>query len=309
MDSGYPPGRNLFGDDVEALRINLYHDESGTFNCSRWCLTGLLWCKEEVESHIVGGMMRVREKHKYWDEIHYCELPASFEGTHNVDARVARDWLSLYIGNLANDLWFNVLAVDTHHQAYETRRFKRNFHAYNRFTAMALYGGVKWHFPNQSKLNLLMFSDEKSRRPGGLLGDGVTADNFEEYVRTRVQADTLQDTRAPRIEFEFPVKTVSIPKYRQKAEIKAEEEMLQLCDLLVGSTYSAIAMSSYAETKTWLGRTIARLIIDTRRKPWEQKLALHRRFSVSYFPNNRGEIYPDGCLAIISNPNQPRLFD
>jgi len=309
MNSSYPHGRNLFGEDAETLRINVYHDESGTFGCSRWCLTGLLWSKDENERHVVSQMMQVRETHEYWDEIHYCELPSYFGGEYSVDARVARDWLNLYIGNLSSHLWFNVLAVDTHHPTYDAGRFTQDFHAYNRFTAITLYGGLKWHFPDESKLNLALFSDEKNTRPGGVLGDGITTDNFEDYVRTRLQADVIQDTRAPTIKFESPIKTISIPRKRKKAEIKAEEEMLQLCDLLVGSVYSAITMSSQVETKTWLGRTIAQLIVDSRQKPWEQKLSLHRRFSVSYFPNSRAEVYSDGHLAIMERQNQPRLFD
>jgi hypothetical protein len=309
MNSSYQQGHNLFGEDVETPGINVYHDESGTFGCSRWCLTGLLWGKDENEKYVVNQMMQVRETHEYWNEIHYCELPAHFGGEYSVDARVARDWLNLYIGNLSNYLWFNVLAVDTHHPTYDAGRFTRGFHAYNRFTAIALYGGLKWHFPKESKLNLALFSDEKSTRPGGILGDGITTDNFEDYVRTRLQADVMKDTEAPTVNFESPVKTISIPQNRKKAEIKAEEEMLQLCDLLVGSVYSAITMSSHVETKTWLGKTIAQLIVDTMQKKWEQKLGLYRRFSVSYFPNSRAEVYSEGNLAITERQNQLRLFD
>ena len=85
--------------------------------------------------------------------------------------------------------------------------------------------------------------------------------------------------------------------------------MAQLCDLLLGSVCSAITMKSKTETKTWLGGTIARLMIDTRQKPWQQKFGLHRRFSVSYFPNSRGELFSDGQLAIVESQNQPRLFE
>lgn len=308
MNSTHLYGCNLFGKEVKAPKINVYHDESGTFGSSQWCLIGLLWCKDENERHIVSQMMEVREKHEYWEEIHYCELPQYFEGEYSADARVARDWLNLYIGNLSSHLWFNVLAVDTHHRAYNAKQFKKDFHAYNRFSAITLYGGLKWHFPNESKLNLALFSDEKNTRPGGVLGDGITTDNFEEYIQTRLQADVLHDTRAPSIAFESPVKTVSIPKERKKTEIKDEEEMAQLCDLLLGSVCSAITMASRRETKTWLGRTIAQLIIDTRQKPWEQKLGLYRKFSVSYFPNSRGGVYLDGQLAILEVQTQPRLL-
>jgi len=102
---------------------------------------------------------------------------------------------------------------------------------------------------------------------------------------------------------------VNIPKNRRKEDIKNEEELVQLCDLLLGSIYSAITLSSSTEVKRWLGKTIAPLIADTRLQPWKQAFDLYRRFSVSYFPSSRGSVYSEGKLAIEDNSNQLKLFD
>lgn len=309
MDSNYLYDRDLFGQKIEPPNINVYHDESGVFGCSRWCLTGLLWCRKESESLLVEQMMQVREEHKYWGKIHYNELPACFEGTYNADTKVARDWLGLYISTLSHRTWFNVLAVDTHHKAYRTRDFGRTFHAYNRFTAIALYSGLKWHFSGNSQIGLSLFSDDKIRRPGSSLGDGLETDNFEEYIIRRLQADTQKDKRCPCVVFESPIRMVNIPKNRRKEDIKNEEELVQLCDLLLGSICSATTSSSSTKVKRWLGETMAPLIADTRLQPWNQAFDLHRRFSVSYFPSSSGSVYSEGELAIEDNNNQLRLFD
>lgn len=307
MGSNYLYDRDLFGQKIEPPNINVYHDESGAFGCSRWCLTGLIWCREENESGLVDQMMQVREGHKYWGKIHYSELPARFEGTYNVDAKVARDWLNLYIRNLSYRIWFNVIAVDTQHKTYNAANFGHSFHAYNRFTAMALYSGLKWHFSNNSQIKLSLFSDDKIQRPGTSLGDGMKTDNFEEYIIKRLHRDAQADRSCPSITFKSPIRMVNIPKTRRKVDIKNEEELVQLCDLLLGSIYSAITLSSSTEVKRWLGKTIAPLITDTRLEPWKQAFNLHRRFSVSYFPGVKGNISTDGQLAIKDNTTQLRF--
>jgi hypothetical protein len=125
----------------------------------------------------------------------------------------------------------------------------------------------------------------------------------------RLTEDTRKDKKCPTVDLRLPIKLVNIPKNRSKDDIKNEEELLQLCDLLLGSVYSAVTSSSKTRVKTWLGKTISTLIADTRREPWNQKLDLHRRFSVSYFPDSRGNIYANGQLLIKNNTYQLRLFD
>jgi hypothetical protein len=300
--------QNLFGEELKTPQINVYHDESGTFGSSRWCLTGLLWVSADMQDKIVTQLTRSREKHGYWGEIHYSELPSNFDGKHNADARVARDWLDEYICHLCTQSWFYILAVDTRHRLYDHKKFEHQFHAYNRFTSIAMYGALKWQFPDISEMELTIFSDNKCRRPGGILGDGVNSDNFESYISTRLQETIHKDKRAPRVTFDTPVQIITIPKNRNKSQIKAEEELIQLCDIILGSVFSAITLSSKVQTKTWLGKRITPLIEDVGKKPWEQRCGLHRIFSVSFFPGSTGLMYSTWKPTTASESNQGRLL-
>jgi hypothetical protein len=298
--------RNLFGEELHPLGIKVYHDESGTFGSSRWCCIGLLWSIEHNENEMLHRLLKARIGEDYWGKIHYSDLPSKFEGEYGKDARVARDWLNIYINNLSQILWFNALAIDTHCKAYDGRRFKQDFHAYNRFTAMSLYGAIKWNFPENKHIKLTMYSDDKNR---GIVGDGVTRDNFEVYIGKRLDADLFGDRSMITVDFDFPIRMVNIPKCRDEQDMCVEDELLQLCDLLLGSTQCAITGASQVETKSRLAKRLSPLITDTRKKPWEQQFNLHRRFSVRYFPNAYGQIYADGQLAIEEDRRQLRLFE
>ena len=105
-----------------------------------------------------------------------------------------------------------------------------------------------------------------------------------------------------------PVACLLIPRARNKEEIKPEEELLQLCDLLTGSVASAVVTKSMSQTKFWFGERIAPFILDTRKPPWEQVYGLHKRFSVGYFPNSDGKIYTNGHLKILEFFGQESLF-
>jgi len=254
----------------------------------------------------VDELLNIRRKYGYWGEIHFHELPGSFNGQYATDAKVAREWFELYIGKLCDSLWFDARAVDTHHPKYDASRFGQHFHAYNRFTVIALHGGVKWHFRNTRKFCLKLYSDDKDRRPEGIIGNGMDTDNFEEYVPRQLQCDLLSDNEAPEVVV-GKVQPISVPKNRMEDSITPEEEMIQLCDLLLGAVSSAIRMKSGKKTKTWFGKRISSLILDTRKKPWEQLMRLHRRFSVSYFPSSEGSFYSEGELKSAESPNQLRL--
>ncbi|MBM4141332.1 MAG: hypothetical protein FJ242_07610 [Nitrospira sp.] len=87
-----------------------------------------------------------------------------------------------------------------------------------------------------------------------------------------------------------------------------EQELLQLTDLLLGSVASAIEPKSERETKQWFAKNIALLMEDIRKKPWKQEYRLHRKFSVSYFPDADGAIYNDGLIGINKDTKQLGLF-
>ena len=295
---------SLFGVENRPPRIRLYQDESGRLKQDRWFYVGLLWVRRRDRPRVIQGLRHLRLQHNYASEIHFAGLPQSFDGEFGAKARVARGWLTAYLDRLASLLWFDVLCVDTHAKNYQHHRFSRDFHAYNRFVAMAICGGLSRHFPNTPRIRLSIRSDEKSRRPGGVAGDGRTTDNFEEYLARRVAEDSRQRPRLPDITLAEPVKVMNPREAYSRRDDRFDVEMLQLCDLLLGSVAAAVEMKSRRKTKTWLGCRMASAIADTRREPWKQTLGLHRRFSVGYFPDSDGRVYPNGPLAALDKTGQ-----
>lgn len=289
-----------------SVPFSLYHDESGRYHCDRWVVTGLLWIPENCEDYIYKVLQDIREKNGYYSKIHYYNLPSKFEGKHNADARVARDWMNMYIRNIAYITYFYAIAVNTHSQYYERDRFSKYFHEYNRFTAQAIKSSLIWNMNEYKVIKLQIFSDNKVNRPGGLLGDGTNYDNFEEYLEYRISLDEANDSRIPTIIFRD--KPVICVNKEEAKRFPKKYEMLQLCDILVSSISGAILGRSKVETKSWLSSKIAELMVDIRKNPREQSFKLNRRFSLSYFPNHRGYFYKNGPVSLSCNSKQYTLF-
>ena len=293
---------NLLGVEKESLELCVFHDESGDYGHSDWVFTGLLWVREKDISGIAAILRDVRQQENYWKKIHLNELPKSFDGQFGADARVAKEWFTKWYGEIADKTWFNVLAVQLNHPKYDRKRFKQDFHAYNRFTLIALKAGLAWFFKDgkYEHLRLRMYSDKKTRRPGGILGDGVNIDNFEDYIMARLGQE-VQSYKGPPISLIAKPEGLEFPN--DPNLVRPEHELLCLCDLLVGAVAGAVSPKSKRQTKRWFAKQIAKLMQDVRKKPWEQQMGLHRRFSVSYFPNERGEFYSNGPIGIIDKPD------
>ncbi len=275
-----PNVRDLWGDPVtpRSAEYYVFHDES--IPNKRWLLIGLLFVRKEHLGEVRTVLQNARTECGYHSEIHFADLPKSFGGLGGAKAQSA-------------------LAVDRRSPKYEHKRFTKDFHAYNRFTAMALKAGISWHLWPQrlNHLSIHFVSDAKNRttRPK----NGWT-DNFESYLPYRAELDAFlsqQNNRAyPSIDLTLELKD------------SASEELLQLCDLLLGATQMALVAGSSRPTKVELGRMVVRWCQDLRHRPWEQEFKLHRKFNLWAFPDKEGKPYNDVSLALRVDDGQMSLF-
>jgi len=135
--------QNLWGISVvKSASYYVFHDES--IPNKRWLLIGLLFVAEEDLERTREFLSCLRQKENYYGEIHFSKLPRSFDGAFGSKARLARSWLCEFERYLADKARFTALVVDRQSPAYNPARFSREFHAYNRFTAMALKAGVSF---------------------------------------------------------------------------------------------------------------------------------------------------------------------
>jgi hypothetical protein len=77
-----------------------------------------------------------------------------------------------------------------------------------------------------------------------------------------------------------------------------EQELLQLTDLLLGATSTAILPRGVAATKLWFAREMARLMEQVRRPADERAPGPHGHLMVSYFPDPVGRVYQDGQIGL-----------
>lgn len=276
----------------------VFHDES--IPSKRWLLIGLSFIKEENIDSARKVLRAIRERENYFGEIHFSDLSKSFDGRYGAKARVARSWMQPFEKGLAEILNFSCLAVDRHSPAYDHRRFTHEFHAYNRFTAMALKAGFAWHIApkNLEQLTIEFVSDYKDRasRP-----DQGLVDNFEDYLPYRAELDGF-------LQQEIEGKRYPKVKLALKLMDSSEEDLLQLTDLLLGATQMALVAVSSRPVKRTLGEMVVRWCQDLRQLPWQQQCGLHRRFNLWAFPDEQGRPYNNVPLRLDIDDGQLALF-
>jgi len=125
-------------------------------------------------------------------------------------------------------------------------------------------------------------------------------DNFDSYLPYRAEIDAFLSKSQGK---PYPSVTLSL-----KLQDSKDEDLIQLCDLLLGAVQMALVAGSTRTTKKELGRIVARWCIDLRSPPWEQKLGLHRKFNVWAFPDKDGQAYIELPLQLRINEQQLSFF-
>jgi hypothetical protein len=295
----------MFG--VEAnleATFQVFHDESGTYAPGagdHWLLHGVLFVPEGKQSELFAALQQVRRDVGYYEEVHYVNLRGHLAGPK---ARCAKGWLSLYGGRFSEFCFYHCLAVDTHSPGFQHDRFGEAHHVYNYFARVAIVGGIAWSLKRYQRVALKFHSHAKCRREG---------DNFATYVPSEVY-NRIEEKRSqkpaeyPEIRLLQPevVSVVSDPA-EVSPELRQECELIQLVDLMTSSITQAITDRSDQKAKIALGEMIASWIEDTRKPPWLQTEDLHRRFSLSCFPDDKGQFY-NPTLAVTER-NQLPLFE
>ncbi len=304
MDST-PQQLTMFG--VPANResaFNVYHDESGNYvpgAGDRWLLHGVLLVPERKQSEVYEALQQIRRDTGYYEEVHYTTMRGHSIGPK---ARCARGWLNLYANQFSEFCFYHCLAVDTHSPGFERDRFSEPHHAYNRFARMAVEGGIAWSLKGYQRVALRFYSDAKFRREG---------DNFATYIpeqtcKSITEKRSREPGNYPQIRVLHPeVIPVDSDPSKVEASLREASELIQLVDLMTSNVAQALTGRSGQKAKIVLAEMVARWIEDTRKPPWLQTEELHRRFSVSCFPDSKGRFY-NPSLAVM-NRNQLALFD
>jgi len=291
----------LFDDNVRKTACYLvFHDESEPIANKDWLLIGLLFVKAEHLRNIENTLKYHRRQENYDGEIHFCKLPKSFDGDFGAKARVARRWMKAYQDGMSQDALFTCLAVNRASPKFERERFKEDFHAYNRFTAMAIKAGVSYLLRpfGYDVIKLTVFSDGKDRKSRP---DQGIVDNFENYLPYRVELDNFQKFTT---EENYP-----IAKMQPIHIISSDESnLLQLTDLLLGGLQAAMLGISNRPVKRELARMVSSWYQDLQLPPRKQQYNMHRKFNVWGFPDDQGNPFNHFSMAVSPNAAEQLSF-
>ncbi|MBN2503330.1 MAG: hypothetical protein JXB38_21320 [Anaerolineales bacterium] len=127
--------------------VNLYQDRSGSYGNDQWLVWGNLFVLQKKTLALFDQLQQAREKHQYLGELHFTDLPRTWAEPGGKKPKTTYDWLEVCrINFLSDNFYFNVLAVDTHSPQFNHDAFSKPFHAYNRFSRMAITSGIVWFY-------------------------------------------------------------------------------------------------------------------------------------------------------------------
>jgi hypothetical protein len=280
-------------------RFNVYHDESDTDSYhDRFQLHGALLVPAG-EAHWARALAALNSARRGYDgRIHFVELR---DNARNPKSAIAAEWVRLYFGELCGYCFYKCMIADTHAPGYSTSRFAQQpYQLYNRTATLAVFSGLVWSLKGYDEVTLELFS-ERITRPED--------DPFEAYLASELprRARLRKPGACPRVRVPAGrVRLVEGDPRKAPEAMKGHCEFIQLTDLLTGAVAQALNAPATQRVKIDLGQMAAGWIEDSRRPPWHQQHDLHRRFSVSCYPDAKGGFY-DVKLAI-EEKGQLRLF-
>ena len=261
--------------------VTAYHDESGHVGKDqRFLFHGVLFVPRDKSDAVLKALRHARGRHT--GSIHYTDL----QDRDRDKSEAARAWMDTYGKALSGLCCYKCFIVDMDSPTFDRSHYTENYHIYNHFAATAIWSGLRWSYIDTRTLRMQIVSEEMSRKP---------EDNFVSYVPTQL---SNKASGTMELIFENPALiTVSGDPSMVSTDYQHHCEFLQLTDLLTSSIAEAVQAKANRTIKQDLAQQIGQWIADTREMPWLQERDLHRRFSVSCYPNENGGFY-DIDLAI-----------
>lgn len=286
------------------VAFNVYHDESGNYvpgADDRWLFHGVLFVPRDKQNEAYQALQQIRQRENYFEEVHYTKIRGHSMGPK---ARCAKGWLNLYAKRFSDFCFYHCLAIDTCSPSFEHDRFGEPHHAYNRFARMAIEGAIAWSLKTYPRVALKFYSDGKFRKEGDNFATYIPEETHKSIAKKRCKKPS--DYPEIRLLHSEVVAVDSDPR-KVSQDLQEECELIQLVDLITSSVAQALTARSGQEAKIALGEMVAQWIDDARKPPWLQTEDLHRRFSVSCFPAEKGGFY-NPYPSILSR-NQASFFE
>ena len=272
-----------------SLRVVAVHDEiKPQRNRNPFLAHGVLFVPEDWIPILVDSLYRIRKQYGFFDEVHWRTITGAGS---NSQFCVAREWIKYYLATAIRGCTFKAFIVEDG----PNRRFPYpgdiDYPEHLlKSTKASLKAGIAWSFHRERKVRLqLIFDDtdnEMERSIASQVHDVLQAecntlrlDGMKRYPWLRVSP----------VEFH-----PSNPK-ESSSESLPYTEFIQLCDLLLGASFQALQLSQPPKNqpgRRQLAKSIMEVLAETLQVPWFQQIQVHRKFSVSLYPDKFNFAYP-----------------
>ena len=245
-----------------------------------------------------------RERHAFFDEIHFREIRG--RSPQNKAFLVAQDWIRDYFTTFVKGCPFKAFIAED--GSARTLPYPGDIGYPEHLlqsTKAAFKGGIAWSYHRETQLRLRIVNDDSDSELDRSVGTELSAMLQSECNTRRLRGSK----RYPWLRVE-PAEFVSSNPKEVGYDRLAESEFIQLCDLLLGATFSALELKSEPSNRAGrrqLAQSIMAVLADTVRVPWLQYVPVHRKFSVSLYPDNFNFAYPAALRSARIRGVEPQM--
>lgn len=250
---------------------------------------GVLFVPDDWVEILTKEMHAARLRHHYWGEMKFALVKG---GTLNDRVfQVAREWIVLYFGRAVGGCPFKAfITEDGPNRTFPYPGDDGWPEHWSKSLLSAFISGIRWSFYRQDMLRVRPIFDDTSN-PVELTAALSLPDQLQAECNTR---RGLGRVGYPRVRV---ARTEFVPSDPKKASSEQwlGSELAQLCDLFLGAIYDALQLRPEARRgsgRVLLAKPVCQAIGEAVKVPWLQQLPLHRRFSVSFYPDEHNLAYP-----------------
>lgn len=233
-------------------------------------------------------MQRIRGEVGYYDEIHWREITGA--SAHSKPFQVAQSWIEMYLRRAIRGCPFKAfIAEDGPNRSLPYPGDADYPEHLLQSTKAAFKAGIAWSFYTEKKLRLdIVFDDTDSEL------EKSVASELPGLLQLKCNTQRLEGTKR------YPWLRASSVRFisSNPKEVGSKEwpysEFIQLCDLLLGASFQALRLSPEPRKagRRKLAQSIMGVLGETLKVPWLQQIPVHRKFSVSLYPDQYNFAYP-----------------
>ena len=228
-------------------------------------------------------------------EIHYTRIG----GTKDSRFQTAQDWLATYFRTALPHCPFKAFIVEQEGIRSFPYPGDAEYPAHAAHALLSSFvGGIAWSYSKATSIALRPVFDGTDNEVDLAIYRDLPAALSSTITEKRLSGGASY----PFVSSQATEFVSSNPL--QSEELWGDAELVQLTDLLLGAAVDTLEASGRSPKtgRLKLSRSVAQVLAETLAVPWFQQVPVHRRFSVSLYPDEFNLAYPAALLKVARDP-------